>query len=228
MYDLMNGKSAISIFTRSAAAMEFLPEIGGFEVIITGKERRAMKMSKILFFGLLCCLLMTASVSSGDKNSPGTVTVIPGESDTVEDPDSVQNISFANFKDTLNDVEMKMAVRHPVQAFQVYLAASKAEETTTRLYGSNGFQDNADAFRHCLWNALMKKSIGEDAAREWANAHEAYSEGADRDMDLYNNEVGRGIAVEALTEDQIISCVQSLVSTGKCLRIVDGHCESTG
>ena len=185
-------------------------------------------MSKILFFSLLCCLLMTASVSPGEVSSSGAVTAAPDEGETIEDPDSVQNIRFANFKDTLNDIERKLAIRHPIQAFRVYLAASRAEETTIRLYGSNGFQDNADAFRHCLWNALMKKSVGADAAREWANAHEAYSEGVDREMDLYNNEVGRGIAVEAFTEEQIIRVVQDLVSAGQCLRIVEGHCESTG
>ena len=139
-------------------------------------------MSKILFFSLLCCLLMTASVSPGEVRSSGAVTAAPDEGETIEDPDSVQNIRFANFKDTLNDIERKLAIRHPIQAFRVYLAASRAEETTVRLYGSNGFQDNADAFRHCLWNALMKKSVGEDAAREWANAHEAYSEGVDREI----------------------------------------------
>ena len=73
----------------------------------------------------------------------------------------------------------------------------------------------------------MKKYLGEDAAREWANAHESYSEGIDKEMDLFNNEAGCCIAVETRSEDQIVDFVKELVSTGHCLRIVDGRLEHT-
>ncbi|MGX8704231.1 MAG: DUF6973 domain-containing protein [bacterium] len=194
----------------------------------------------ILVLGLLCGLLMMAPISpdevgpsrevilAPDEGSPAlAITLAPDEDSPAENPVSVQDVGLANFTDVLNDAEKEMAARHPLQAVQVYLAASKAEQMTVQLYGNNGYQDDADAFRHCLWNALMKKSIGEDAAREWANAHEFTSEGIDREMDLFNNEVGRDISVEEMTEDQIVNTVRNLVSSGKCLRIVDGHCEHT-
>ncbi|WP_022750269.1 DUF6973 domain-containing protein [Lachnobacterium bovis] len=47
-----------------------------------------------------------------------------------------------------------------------------------------------EVFRHCLWNALMKQSIGSSAAEQWATAHEYNSSGIDKTMDLHNNRDG--------------------------------------
>lgn len=57
-----------------------------------------------------------------------------------------------------------------------------------------------DAKRHAYWSALNAKSEGEDLAREFGNAHENNPDQprAERDMDLFNNEVGYSIGVEAL------------------------------
>lgn len=41
----------------------------------------------------------------------------------------------------------------------------------------------------------MKKAMGESAAEEWATAHEYKSSGLDKEMDLFNNAVGRSINV---------------------------------
>lgn len=184
-------------------------------------------MSNIFVLGFILYLLITSPVSAKEADLPPEVSPVPQEEVLIENPVSVRDLSLSDFQNTLNDAEMKMVAQHPIQAAQVYRAASKAEEMTVRFYGNNGYQDNADAYRHCLWNALMKKYIGEAAAKEWANAHEYYSEGMDKEMDLFNNEVGRDIDVEVRTEEQIINYVRELVSTGQCLRIVDGRLEST-
>ncbi|MFF2045279.1 DUF6973 domain-containing protein [Kitasatospora sp. NPDC058170] len=54
-----------------------------------------------------------------------------------------------------------------------------------------------DAFRHAYWNALMTSHFGEDWASRYASAHEQMpgNPGDRESMDLYNNEVGRRIAV---------------------------------
>ncbi|RLK62423.1 hypothetical protein D3H64_09885 [Atopobacter sp. AH10] len=51
-------------------------------------------------------------------------------------------------------LERKLAIAHPVQAVKVYNASKTATAKTIEVYGHNGWQDNSDAFRHCLWNAL--------------------------------------------------------------------------
>lgn len=182
-------------------------------------------MSGILVLGLIICLLLTSPVPAKEVDLSQAVPLVPKEEAFIENPVSVNNFSLA--ENTLNEAEKKMVAQHPFQAAQVYRAASKAEEMTVQFYGYNGWQDSADAYKHCLWNALMKKYIGEAAAREWANAHEYCSEGVDKEMDLFNNEVGLSIDVEMRTEEQIIDYVRELVSTGQCLRIVDGRLERT-
>ena len=41
----------------------------------------------------------------------------------------------------------------------------------------------------------MKKAMGESAAEEWETEHEYKSSGLDKEMDLFNNAVGRSINV---------------------------------
>ncbi len=127
----------------------------------------------------------------------------------------------------LNDKEKKLAKKHPAQAVKVYLCAQKATDLTIQNYGNNGYQDNSDAFRHCCWNALMKKSIGEKAAEQWATAHEAEASGIDKQMDLHNNSIGRGINVDGKSESQIATSVKSKVKNGKCKRIVNNKLVAT-
>ena len=68
----------------------------------------------------------------------------------------------------LNSKERDLASKHPVQAVKVYNASKSATNHTLEVFGYNGWQNNSDAFRHCLWNALMTKSMDASAAKEWA------------------------------------------------------------
>jgi hypothetical protein len=80
-----------------------------------------------------------------------------------------------------------------------------------------------DAFRHCYWNALLTKSFGENWAKQFATAHEALpgNEAEREAMDLYNNEVGRGIATanKGKTDEELAVLVQSAVTSGKTVVI---------
>lgn len=123
----------------------------------------------------------------------------------------------------LNPAEQALLLKHPLQAIQVFNCANKATDATIEYYGTNGWQDNSDAFRHCCWNALMKKAIGESAADEWATAHEYESSGLDKEMDLFNNAVGRSIDVTGKSDSEIYNAVKEKVVNGDCRRIVNNE-----
>ena len=128
---------------------------------------------------------------------------------------------------SLNYTERKLAVAHPFQAVKVYNAANTATEKTIDVYGYNGEDDNSDAFRHTIWNALMKQSIGESAAEEWATAHENDSSGLPKRMDLHNNSIGRSLNVSGKSLSSIVSLVKLKVRNGYCKRIVRGSLVAT-
>lgn len=78
-----------------------------------------------------------------------------------------------------------------------------------------------DAFRHAYWNALMTREYGEEWANKFASLHEGVpgSQYAREAMDLYNNEVGRRIAVENpdATKEQLAELVQGAAVNGNLL-----------
>ena len=78
--------------------------------------------------------------------------------------------------------------------------------------------DQNDAFRHAYWNALMVKEFGADWAEDYATAHEQLpGNPAPREaMDLYNNEVGRNVAIanpDASTEE-LADLIEEAVNNG--------------
>lgn len=90
--------------------------------------------------------------------------------------------------------------------------------------GSNQEIDNqTDAFRHAYWNALMTQKFGEDWTRNFATAHERRPDNyaTSEAMDLYNNEIGRGIAVNNpnASPKELADLVQRAVSNGQMVVI---------
>jgi hypothetical protein len=83
-----------------------------------------------------------------------------------------------------------------------------------------------DAFRHAYWNALLTREFGAQWTQQFATAHEAApGNPADREaMDLYNNEVGRQIAVANpnATPAQLADLVQQAVTDGRMIVIDAG------
>lgn len=87
-----------------------------------------------------------------------------------------------------------------------------------------GADSHLDAFRHAYWNALMVQKYGEDFARDFATAHEGSAETADSEaMDLYNNQVGRRIAVENpdASPEELANLIQQAVTNGEMV-VIDG------
>ena len=56
----------------------------------------------------------------------------------------------------------------------------------------------ADAFRHIYWSYRMTEDLGPDAAKRFADAHEITvpTPDGDRLMDLFNNNLGRRLALD--------------------------------
>jgi hypothetical protein len=81
-----------------------------------------------------------------------------------------------------------------VALWKGYGDRTNAIATTERLFGSSGQDDASDAFRHAYWNALMVRDVGETMAVDIATNHELNPGSSEsRQMDLWNNEVGRQI-----------------------------------
>ncbi|WGM20003.1 WXG100 family type VII secretion target [Paenarthrobacter sp. OM7] len=78
--------------------------------------------------------------------------------------------------------------------------------------------DQNDAFRHAYWNALMVKEFGADWAEDYATAHEQLpGNPAPREaMDLYNNEVGRNVAIANpdASAEELADLIEEAVNNG--------------
>lgn len=84
--------------------------------------------------------------------------------------------------------------------FRANSMAEDALEAATGVaakYGRQLHNGDADGFRHCYWNARMTEAFGAETAQGFGDRHE-YNDSqdpAEAQMDLYNNAVGRQIAV---------------------------------
>ena len=80
-----------------------------------------------------------------------------------------------------------------------------------------------DAFRHAYWNARLTKEFGETWTKAFTTAHEGVpgNPGSREAMDLYNNEVGRKIALANphASDQELADLVQKAVTDGKMVVI---------
>ncbi|MCT9870914.1 DUF6973 domain-containing protein [Paenarthrobacter aurescens] len=94
-------------------------------------------------------------------------------------------------------------------------AFSSADE---RFPSADRNDDQNDAFRHAYWNALMVKEFGADWAEDYATAHEQLpGNPAPREaMDLYNNEVGRNVAIANpdASAEELADLIEEAVNNG--------------
>ena len=113
-------------------------------------------------------------------------------------------------------------------AAQRQIAALPADQRAqaTAAYPKN--DGHTDAFRHAYWNARLTAEFGESWTRQFTTAHEGLpGNGAVREaMDLYNNEVGRRIAVEhpGASPDQLADLVKAALDNGDLVVVgANGH-----
>lgn len=115
----------------------------------------------------------------------------------------------ANMLGDLNAAELLDFQRIREQAFE-WSAAAFPEDNN---------DGHMDAMRHAYWNALMARRYGVDWTERYGMAHERLpGNPSDREaMDLFNNEVGRKIALEnpTATDAEIAGLVQQAVLHGR-------------
>ncbi|MES2473919.1 MAG: hypothetical protein V4601_13890 [Pseudomonadota bacterium] len=92
-------------------------------------------------------------------------------------------------------------VKYPldtIAAGTLGLIASKVADQQYPGYsdGMGGHNQECDAFRHSYWNAAMAKTFGAERAQEFSDMVErrSWNKPGERQMDLYNNRAGRGLA----------------------------------
>ena len=104
----------------------------------------------------------------------------------------------------LRDLEDIRGVEAPLTASRGRELANEAkkdakQKTDEGNFSSSSLHDSdADAYRHALWNYLMTQKLGPDAAKRFGDAHEVTVPNPDSErlMDLFNNNVGRGLALD--------------------------------
>jgi RHS repeat-associated protein len=107
--------------------------------------------------------------------------------------DPVRMVDLDGKIPTPNKAERKRGKDHPWE-FSVWLIYSKwAWNTAKDTYKKSG---DRNAFRHCIWQAVLTWRLGLQSAQAWADAHETStgkSKQAQRDhkADMWNNAVGQ-------------------------------------
>jgi len=103
----------------------------------------------------------------------------------------------------LNDEERALMYRDPFGAQKIKNARDIAFEKGMQIYGEELYDLDdieANAFRHAYWNAIGTFDIGAKRTKAFTDAHEAGYSGPSTDMDFYNNDKGREIALMYMAE----------------------------
>ncbi|MDO5621583.1 MAG: LysM peptidoglycan-binding domain-containing protein [Paracoccus sp. (in: a-proteobacteria)] len=135
----------------------------------------------------------------------GLLDKLPGDFDMAKAQDAIRQLkrsdmpkTEADMLDRLNPVDQ---LRWALLTKNVMDEAPGAVDQPAGFAGSSAEWQNdghVDAYRHALWNARMTQAFGAEWAANYATAHEMINGNpAQREaMDLYNNEVGRQIALD--------------------------------
>jgi len=102
----------------------------------------------------------------------------------------------------LNNEEKKFVVAHPEEAALFLKSARWAQEDTLANFNDTRDGTRANAFQHAFWSALMTQTGGSYYAEQFGNDNEALPPNVTlnqnqttwRNMDFFNNNVGRQIA----------------------------------
>ncbi|UGS19837.1 DUF6973 domain-containing protein [Flavobacterium cyclinae] len=139
--------------------------------------------------------------------------------------------NFEVLEEDPNPAELLAFSLFPDKALLHIQNSTTALNKTQQLVLNNtltGIEDGrADAFRHAYWNALGTAEFGSNITQIFTDAHEAYSSGLPRQMDLHNNLKGREKALimsfNFLTSDSVIAdSILIEVYVGHLLFILNG------
>jgi hypothetical protein len=159
---------------------------------------------------------------------PGTSLFDPGAGALAESPGGTKTPY-----DKLNAEQKRFVRKNPAAALRADKLAQIARNEAAKRYPKQADQKDGpgDAFRHAYWNALMTREMGRTTAKEIADANEAWDWNPPgdpaREMDMYNNAVGRDIGAPFIqptlsgggisrgTMTQVADAVQKALNAGR-------------
>jgi hypothetical protein len=112
-------------------------------------------------------------------------------------PNQVANIPYVK---GITEGDKVVIAKYPKEALKVYAAKKRADDLTLKVFGSEGKNDESDAFRHFVWSGLLVKEIGAEKAKIFLTAHEQDpgQPAAEKKMDTANNTQGVNFAVSEI------------------------------
>ncbi|MBR0647333.1 DUF6973 domain-containing protein [Plastoroseomonas hellenica] len=108
---------------------------------------------------------------------------------------------------------------HSHRITRIQHAVNEAFARERRIFGSNGEDDEGDAFRHCYWAAMLRRDIGRKDAAGFLAIHEVKpgNDGHQFVMDTHNNRWGLWTKFDPDTNDQIAKDVLRMLVKGDLL-----------
>ena len=137
-------------------------------------------------------------------------------------------------KQNLNSRERAILASNPDVAAGWTIAASYARMIsnaygyTTPNLKKSMWLGKADAFRHCLWAALLIYQVGPEFTKKLTDAHERegpikdHQARIDREMDLHNNRVGIRLGSFHATQGMVAKSLTAFFLYGLCKNALDG------
>lgn len=121
----------------------------------------------------------------------------------------------------LTQTELEMLMSDPTKIPDVMSIRDQATAVATERFpppGGSEIDNQTDAFRHAYGSALMTQQFGKDWTAQFTAAHEGRKDNyqASESMDLYNNQIGRNIALANpdASPEQLADLVQQSVQNG--------------
>jgi hypothetical protein len=93
-----------------------------------------------------------------------------------------------------NEAELDVAISYPVKTVRAKDLTAQVFQLVPNVFPESRSMrdDEADAFRHCLWSAYLASDLGSEFAKRFTDAHENIPSNPENEvnMDLNNNDVG--------------------------------------
>ncbi|MCG8543939.1 MAG: hypothetical protein MJE12_06990 [Alphaproteobacteria bacterium] len=135
------------------------------------------------------------------QNSPALIDPGPPTRDFVDEFAMYDALKF----DPSGPSRIAIGIRMPLSVAAAFQARDNTDRIVAKIFGSDNKAHNndADAFRHALWSYKLTKELGPEVAKQLADSLEISfpSPAGDRLMDLFNNNVGRRLAMDPKNRD---------------------------
>lgn len=138
---------------------------------------------------------------------------------------NASDIEFIKGRLELTPDERRLFNESPSRGVMTLKHGYTASLATDANWTSGFHNGNADAFRHCFWNALLTINIDRSWANNWTKAHEEFPGNPPQEklMDLRNNLNGQQIGIAYQTDDRSKSGCLAATKVGRLTRLVGGQ-----